>query len=446
MGSATPPFPMPGQRPPKPEPAWAAFRELAQDYTVRTVAPTAESIDPDVDALVVVHPKEISDATSYALDQFVLRGGRLVAFVDPFCVADAGSGDMGQFGMPSRSSNLAKLFEAWGIQYDPGKVAADLQSMTPLRGRDNTVENSPLYLSLRKPNFSGTDVLTSPLNSLMMVMAGSLGSQAAEGLKVTPLVTTSEKSALTDAAMLQFDPNAFRRQFKSGQARQNLAVRLQGKFKTAFPEGKPTSPASETNAVPAATESLPALKESEGDGNVILVADADLLYNEFCGQDLDFLGYKAFQPFNDNLNLFANLVEQMAGSADLIGIRSRGQTQRPFTRVLALQAAAQEQWMEQEQNLEQKVQTTQRRMDELQRQKDDKQRFVLSPEQEKELAAFRKEVLTYRQDLKQVRRNLREGIEALGTKVKLINILLVPALVALAGIGFFVVRRRKTRR
>jgi ABC-type uncharacterized transport system involved in gliding motility auxiliary subunit len=445
LGSTTPPFAMPGQPRPKPEPAWAAFRELSQDYEVRTVAPTAERIDDDVDALVVVHPKEVPDATLYALDQFVLRGGRLVAFVDPFCVADSGGGEAGQFGMPSRSSTLGKLFDAWGVQYEPGKVVADLQAMTPLRGRNNTVENSPLYLSLRKPNFTESDVLTAPLNSLMLVMAGALGGQAADGLKVTPLIASSEKSALADAMMLQFDPNAFRRQFKGGQARMNLAIRLQGKFKTAFPDGKPKPPSGETNAVSAA-ESEPALKEGQGEGNVILVADVDMLYNEFCGQELNFLGYKAFQPFNDNLNLFANMVEQMAGSASLIGIRSRGQTQRPFTRVLALQAAAQEQWMEQEQNLEQKLQTTQRRMEELQRQKDDKQRFVLSPEQEKEQAAFRKEVLNYRQELKQVRRNLREGIESLGMKIKLVNILLVPALVAAAGIGFFVARRRKTRR
>ncbi|MEI6147897.1 MAG: Gldg family protein, partial [bacterium] len=445
MGSTPPPFAMPGQPRPQPEPAWAAFRDLSQDYDVRTLPATTERIDGDVEAVVVVHPKDLPDTTLFALDQFVLRGGRLLAFVDPFCVADSGGNDGGQFGMPSRSSNLAKLFEAWGVQYEPGKVVADLEAMTPLRGRNNTVENSPLYLSLRKPNFAEGDVLTAPLNSLMLVMAGSFGAQAAEGIKVTPLITSSEKSCLTDTMMLQFDPNAFRRQFKSGQASLNLAIRLQGRFKSAFPNGKPR-PVGDTNTVSSAADSESTMKESKGDGNVILVADADVLYNDFCGQELNFLGYKAFQPFNDNLTLFANMVEQMAGSADLIGLRSRGRTQRPFTRVLALQAAAQEQWMEQEKNLEQKLQTTQRRMDELQRQKDDRQRFVLSPEQQREVAVFRKEAANCRQELKQVRRNLREGIEALGMKIKLINILLVPALVAVSGIGFFVIRRRKTER
>ena len=437
-----PQFSMPGQPRPPSQPAWAAFRDLSEDYDVRAIAPTAERIDDDVDTLVVVHPKDLTDKSLYALDQFVLRGGRLLAFVDPFCVADTGNSEMSQFGMPSRSSNLGKLFDAWGVKYEPGKVVADLEAATPLRGRNNSVENSPLYLSLRKADFSENDVLTAPVNSMLMVMAGSFGNEAAEGLKLTPLVFSSEQSALTDAMMVQFDPNAFRRQFKSGHQRYNLAVRLQGKFKTAFPEGQPKETGA-TNQV-ASTETGKPL--TEGSGNVILVADADMLSTEFCGQEVNFFGYKDFQPFNDNMNLFANMVEQMAGSAELIGIRCRGRTQRPFTRVLALQAQAQEQWMEQEQELEQKLQATQQRMAELQGQQDDKQRFVMSPAQAKELAGFREEVLKYKQDLKGVRRNLREGIEALGMQIKLLNIMLMPALVALGGMGYFMLRRAQTKR
>ena len=437
MGTAPSPYMPPNRQ--KPQTPWAAFRDLSQDYTVRTVPVSATEIDPDIDTLVVVHPKNLSDKSLFALDQFVLRGGRLMAFVDPFCVADQESAEMEMMGGmgASRSSSLGKLFDAWGVKYEPGKIVADVEATTPLRGRGNAVEQSPLYLSLRRNNFTQGDVLTAPVNSLMMVMAGAFTGDAAPGLKSTPLIASSVKSALCDAMMLQYDPNAYRRQLKDKARSYNLAIRLQGKFKTAFPEGMPSDPA-QTNASPSTAASL---KEGTQEGNVILVADVDMLYNDFCVQELNLFGYRGFQPFNDNINLFANMVEQMAGSADLIGVRCRGTFRRPFTRVLALEAEAQSRWMEQEQALEEKLQNSQARIAELQQKKDDKQRFIMSPEQTRELEGIRAEVLKYKQELKQVRRNLREDIESLGMTVKVINILLVPALVALAGILFALARR-----
>jgi len=441
LGTPANPYMPPNQRQ-KPQTAWAAFKDLSQDYSVRPIPPTSTDIDPDVDTLIVVHPKSLTDKTLFAIDQFVLRGGRLLAFVDPFCVADQPSSEMDPYGGmgASRSSTLGKLFDAWGVKYEPGKVVADIGSSTQLRGRDNAIEQSPLYLSLRKDNLARGDVLTAPVNSIMMVMAGAFTGDAAPGLKATPLVASSTKSVLADAMMLQYDPNSYRRQLRSPSRSDDLAIRLEGRFKTAFPNGMPDeSESGATNTVKAtATASL---KESKEDGHVILVADVDILVNDFCVQELNLFGYRGFQPFNDNINLFANMVEQMAGSADLIGVRCRGTFNRPFTRVLALQAEAQSRWMEQEQGLEEKLQESQRRITELQQKKDEKQRFILSPEQSRELERVRAEVLNYKQELKQVRRNLREDIEALGMQVKAINIILVPTLVALAGIIFALVRK-----
>ena len=159
LGGQMPAMMMPGQRPQQ-QPAWASFRDLQQDYTVRQIPLTTETIDPDVDALMVVHPKDLSDKTLYAIDQFVLRGGHLLAFVDPFCTADPGATDpMGGYSMPKRSSDLGRLFGAWGVTYDPGKIVADLKATTPLRGKNNAVEYSPLYLSLRKENMNASDVI-----------------------------------------------------------------------------------------------------------------------------------------------------------------------------------------------------------------------------------------------------------------------------------------------
>ena len=438
LGTPTSPTMPPSHRR-KAQPAWAAFRDLPQDYTVRPIPTSTETIDADVDTLVVVHPKGLEDKTLFAIDQFVLRGGRLLAFVDPFCVADEDSTqDMNPYGGmgASRSSSLDKLFTAWGVHYEPGKVVADIEAATQVRERNNSVQQSPYYLSLRKPNLAKGDVLTTPVNSLMMVMAGAFTGEPATGLKTIPLVTSSGKSALCDTMMLNYDPDSYRRQFRNNSKSYTLAVRLEGTFKTAFPEGMPGEAG--TN-----TASASFLKESKTGGHVILVADVDMLYNPFCVQELNLFGYQGFQPFNDNINLLANMVEQLGGSADLIGVRCRGTLNRPFTRVLALQAEAQSRWMEQEQELEGKLQASQQRIEELQRQKDDKQRFILSPEQNRELEGIRGEVLKYKQELKQVRRNLREDIETLGMDVKVINIFAVPGLVALTGLGFALVRRLK---
>jgi ABC-type uncharacterized transport system involved in gliding motility auxiliary subunit len=348
-----------------------------------------------------------------------------------------------------RSSDLGKLLTGWGVAYDPGKLVADLGAATPVRGRGGRVEQSPVYLSLRADNLNARDVLTTSLESLVMPLAGAFTWEGKGDVTATPLITTSEDSALTDAFMAQMDADAIRRGFKSGMKPLNLALRLQGKFATAFPGGKPPAagePGEATNDTAAAESATnaPGLLQSVEAGTVVLVGDVDMLHNQFAVQELNFFGYSGYQPLNDNVNFLANLVEQIAGSADLIGIRCRGRSARPFARVVALERAAQERWLEEERRLEERLQTTQQRLNELQSQKDEKQRYILSPDQRREMDRFRQEVLNYRRQLKEVRRNLREGIERLGVKVKVVNVLFVPALVALVGVGFSVYRRSRT--
>jgi ABC-type uncharacterized transport system involved in gliding motility auxiliary subunit len=442
LGTPPMPFMMPGQRP-ESQPPWVAFQTLKEDYDVREVSPSAESIDADLDALIVVHPKDLPDRMLYALDQFVLRGGRLIAFLDPFCVMDnQADPSAGQFGMPTRASNLQRLLAAWDVSYNPSKLAADQDAATYLRGRGNQVEQSYVYLSLRPANLSRKDVLTASLETMVMPLAGSLSCVSTDKVKVTPLLTTSEKAQESDAMLAQFDSAAIRRGFKSGLKPLTLALRLQGTLSTAFPEGAPG--AGDTNA-PASAEST--LKESATPSTVVLVADVDLLHDQFTVEQMPaFFGMNMSQPANDNISFLLNTVEQMAGSADLIGIRSRGTTARPFQRVLALERLAQEQWLEQERSIEEKLQATQQRLSELESQKDEKQRFIMSPEQQKEIERFREDTRKYRLQLRDVRRSLREGIERLGVRVKLVNILLMPALVVAAGVGFALVRRSRSVR
>jgi ABC-type uncharacterized transport system involved in gliding motility auxiliary subunit len=440
LGSQMPNFAMPGM-PPQQKKPWLSFQDLRQDYDIRDLGPMVETIDGDIEALVVVHPKDLSEGTQYAIDQFVLRGGRLLAFVDPMCVADMENPMPGQqdpYGLKAASSSMDKLFQAWGVSYESGSVLADLKRTSQVRSGNNQVEDSPVWLSLRAQDVNRNDILTARLETLLMPFAGSFSAESTSNLTVTPLISSSDAAGTVGAMSARFGNAAIRGEFKRLPTARRLAVRLSGTFKTAFPGGKPKDP-NDTNAVVSASAGL---KEGRS-AAVILVADADMIYDRFCVQELNFFGATAVQPMNDNMNFLANAVEQIAGSADLVGVRSRGTFNRPFDRVLALHQRAMEQWQDQERLLEQKLNDTQRQLRELQQNKDKNQRFILSPEQKKAIEGFRSTEIAIKKQLKDVRKNLRQDIERLGVKVKLINIAMMPAVVVLAGIGFWMMRRSR---
>jgi len=451
MGVRAFPYAMPGQPQPKSQPPWAVFQDLNKDYDVRQVPAGAEQIEPDINVMVVIHPKNLSEKTLFALDQFVLRGGRLLAFLDPLCMCEA----MQQSEMPpDRSqpfSDLNRLTEAWGVKYEADKVVADLEAATRVRRNDNTVDESPVFLSLRQENIDGQNVITAPLESLILPGAGAFAGTGTEALSVESLLVSSPQSQLVNAMAAQLGSEAVRRDFQAGMKKMNLALLLHGRFKTAFPEGAPKA-APETDAAKAKDQKAEepkkaepsSLKESEKPSTVILVADVDLLYDAFTVQEMNLFGTRAFQPVNDNINFFINAVDHLAGSADLAKIRSRGRFDRPFDRVVALQRQAQEKWLVKERALQTQLETTRARLENLQSQKDKNQKYILSPEQEEEINRFRQEQVKTQHELKQVRKNLREGIEQLGVKVKIVNILLMPVLVAAAGLVFAWHRRSKT--
>lgn len=437
MGVQAMPFAMGDQPRPRNQPPWAAFSGLAEDYEVRELTADVEEIPADVDALLLVHPKNLSERAQYAIDQFILRGGRLLAFIDPLCLADAMSQEQPQMMMgmpPQTSSDLGRLPQAWGVEWDSGQVLADINASTRVRQGNGGVDESPLFLSLRPDNFRRDDLLMSRLDSLIMPMAGVLRGEGAEGVKLTPLITSSEQSKTIPNMMAQMGGDMVRRDFQPGLQRLPLALRLHGNFKTAFPDGLPVAPAADTNAPPPAA--VEGLQASVKPTTVILVGDVDMLHDQFCVQEVNLFGYRGYQPINDNLNLLANALEQLAGAVELAEIRTRGRIERPFDKVLALQQSAQQRWMLQEKALQQQLEATQERLSALQSRKDKNQRYILSPEQEQEIRRFKDEQSRTQRELKQVRKNLREGIERLGVKVKAINILLVPILVGLAGMVF----------
>ncbi len=406
---------------------WVAFEELKKDYALEAVAPEAEKIPDEVAALIVIHPKDLPEATLLALDRFVLRGGRLVVCVDPLSELEhsmAAAGQEAKRGKPG-PSNLGALFDAWGVAFDPALTTVDDRAVTVLRAQNGAQEKNPAFLSLKRENMAQGEVLAARLSMVMLPYAGAFGGDVKEGLAFAPLMRTSgdASSSVASQTILYGGLAAVRAQAKPDGRARTVAAKLTGLFKTAFPE----------------KEGL-----KEGRSAVFLFADADFLYDSFCVAPLNVLGNTVYRPINENLVLFANVLEQAAGLPELAGIRTRGTFSRPFTRVDALEQRAAQEWQKKEQELSAKLQAAQQKLAELQRQKQGDDRFILSPEQQKQIEAFKAERARTAAELKDVRRNLNRSVEALGLRLKVVNILAVPALVALAGLLYGL--RRRCRR
>jgi len=434
---------MPGQTPPTP--AWLSFQQLKDDYTVIQIPPSGDEIDKSISALIIVHPKELPDKMLYAIDQFVMRGGRVLVFVDPMCVAEMETAPAPQYRRPDISSNLEKLFSAWGVTFIPNKVVADMGSASRIRS-NNQIEDSPVWLTLRNTNITRKDILTTQLNTMMMPFAGAFKVNSSSNMTVTPLITSSDAAGLIESMMAQMGASSINRAFKKEPLPLNLAVRLTGKFNSAFPDGKPKDAEEakdEKKTDKTSEKEVAASSLKNGTSTVILVGDVDMLYDRFCIEQGDFMGFKTVQPINDNMSFFANAVEQISGSSDMIGIRSRGRFQRPFDRVLALEQKARLEWQSREESLTEKLRQTQQQLEAMQATKDKTQRSILSAEQKRAITQFREEELRIKNELKTVRKNLRRDVEDLGLNVKIANIALMPLVIVIAGVSYGIYRRKK---
>lgn len=420
---------------------WVFLSELEKTYQVEQIPVSAETIEPEIDLLLLLYPRDMTPTLAYAVDQFILKGGDAILFADPMCVSDGSQS-------PAKSAIPETLFSAWGIKIDPAKVLVDFDYATRLRNQNNQVENNPLWLSVGERAFNADDVTTAPLESMLFPVAGAIEKTDTGNLTYTPLIQSSQQSAMTEAFRIRFGVNQIRRDFKASADRYDLAVRLQGTFKTAFPAGKPEPEDSESEPSEASDEASETaeagLTEGTAPATVIVVADADLLFDAYYVSRQNFLGFNIARIFNDNLNFLLNSCEVLTGSDALIGIRSRGKFERPFTKVETLERRAQERWLAREQELVAKVEETNRKLRQLEGQKDDSQQLIISDEQERAIEKFEAEKRRINEELKLVRRKLREDIETLGTQVKAVNIFVMPMIVALAGVGYGLYRRRKS--
>jgi ABC-type uncharacterized transport system involved in gliding motility auxiliary subunit len=414
---------------------WYLANELKREYEIREVPMSAKEIPKDINVLLLIHPRDAQPQTEYALDQFVLRGGKLIAFVDPYAYFDQSPTMPGMPPQQGSSSDLPTLFKAWGVDMPAGKVVSDV-----VFGSGSGARYTPTVLTLNRTAFSRDDVVTASIETLLYAFGGAFEVKGGD-LKAVELLKSSPNSMLVEGPDVIKSGDEATKNFKPSGKPMPLALRLNGKFKTAFPEGIKERGKDGKESPVANT---PALRESSAENSVILVADVDMLADGAAVDVQDVFGRKVVVPSNGNLAFALGMVEQFAAGDALISLRSRTASFRPLTVVRELEAEAQKQYFGKIRALEEELQKTTARLQELQKsQGAGKSAQLMSPEQQAELERFRKQVAATRLELKEVRKTLRQDAEALVFWTKVVNIALMPLLVALIGLLVALLRRSR---
>lgn len=432
--------PMSKQQPTEP---WVFGSELKRNFDVRKVELDTKKIDDDIKVLLVIHPRNVTEEAEYAIDQFILRGGKLIAFVDPYAYFDQQPDLQNPFGgSQAGQSTLYNLFKAWGVEPTLNQVVADL---TYPSGEGPRL--LPTLLSLPSEALNQDDVVMSQVGTLLIPFGGALQGKPAEGLTQTVLAHSSKNSMLVDLIIATLSGEPSTRGFQPSGKEYPLAIRLAGKFKTAFPNGPPAPmfPRDQKSAPPT-PEEKPAkhIREAAAENQVVVVGDVDMLTDGAAVEVQEMFGQKVVVPRNGNLSFAQGLVEQFAGDQNLMRLRSRASFTQPLKVVQQMEARAQQQYLGKIKELEDGLNQTQEKLQELQKGKPGTSgTTILTPEQQVEIDNFRKKAVEIRGQLKDVRRNLRVESERLQFWTKVVNIALVPLLVALAGLVLAIAKRRK---
>jgi ABC-type uncharacterized transport system involved in gliding motility auxiliary subunit len=439
----------------QPQPSQMVMTELEQSFQIVTVEPTATELPANLDVLLIAHPQNLSQKLQYAVDQFLLGGKPVIVAVDPSSQHFKRQSNPQQMmmggGAQNVSSDLPTLLAAYGVQYDAQKVVGDLENATQVQTGGGGIARYPIWLSLRgKEAFSQTSLATAQLNSAMFIEAGSIAKREGADVTFTPLVQTSAQAGDIASMMLQFaQPDDVAKQI-TPSGRKTVAALVTGKFKTAFPNGVPEEKpaddgAKKDDAKKEEKKDAPkadGLKESKTSSTLFVIADTDWLFDDYSVRKFNFFGQTAAEPFNDNLAFAANTVEFLGGSQDLISIRGKGSSLRPFDVVRKMEAEAQKQYQAKLTELDKRLQEVQTKLTELQGKKGEGNRLVATPEMTKAIEDFQKQQAAMRGERREIRRALREDIDALENRLLVLNLLSTPVLVLAFGIWFYRHRRK----
>jgi ABC-type uncharacterized transport system involved in gliding motility auxiliary subunit len=414
---------------------WVVYQQAEQLFEVRNLGASPIEIPDDVSLLWIVQPKSLPNRTLYAIDQFVMAGGRALIFVDPVADIDPAPTEGMPQGMPpmGQGSDLSRLFDAWGIDFSSTEVVADAELALQISGMGGRPLRHYGYLGVTGPYLNSDDVTTADLNVVHLATAGYLAAAEDGPATLEPLLSSSQVSQPMPATRFSFlpDPSSLQNGFQPDGNSRVLAARVTGMLPSAFPDGAPDDAVStEDGDLPVENAPAGHLAESGAPANLIVVADVDMLADHLWVQVQSFFGQQIANTFASNGAFVVNALENLSGSSDLIGVRSRASFTRPFTRVEALRVDAEARFRETEERLQRELDDTEQRLVELQSAREDSGNILLSQEQRDEIDRFTEQRATIRKELRAVQRGLDEDIERLGTRLKIINIGLVPFLLA----------------
>jgi ABC-type uncharacterized transport system involved in gliding motility auxiliary subunit len=421
---------------------WVAYEQAQQFFDIRIIGGNVKRISDETDLVLLVQPTSLSQTTMYAIDQFVMRGGKALIFADPHVeVNPPPQQQQGQPYTPPRGHALGPLLDAWGIEASPDGVVGDrisAQRVAALSGGRRVVTEYLPWMSLGPVSINREDVVTRDLERINLIAAGRVGVKEGASLTMTPLLFSSEQSQVLDLEAIRPNPNPIQilTDFQASGEVLTMAGRFTGPAKSAFPDGPPPREDSRTETGPDPELVAEHLGESDGPINAIVVADADLLADQIWMQGG---GGSQAVPVAQNGDLFVNMLDNLAGSASLIGLRGRGLSTRPFTLVDDIRRDSELQFRSKERDLLQNIEDSQRRIADLQQ--TDEGQFILSAEQQKTISDLRRDIVRKRAELREVQHALQEDIDRLDATLKVINIGAIPLLIALVALVLFFARR-----
>lgn len=443
-----PPMAMPGQ---PQQPDQVVISEWERTFEIVPIQPSDSKLPDNLDVLAVIHPQGLDPQLVFEIDQHVLSGKPLFLALDPssrFFKDQAGQNQ--QFGQmpPNMASNLPNLLAAWGVTFDTQQVVGDNTLASQVITNQGNVR-FPVWLTLTADRFNRDLLPTSNLKTMMMIESGSFTMAESEDLTFTPMIMTTPSAGNVASMMLNFTPpSELSRQINPSGEPQILAGMISGTFTTAFPDGRPAAiePTGEEDGETQPDEpAVPGLTASTRPGTVILVTDTDWLLDSYSVRRMNFLGMTALEPLNDNLSFGSSSLEYLGGSEDLISIRGKGTTLRPFVVVQQMEAAAQERYQVELEEVDARLREVQNELNQLATQQSEGRRLVATPEIQQALENYRAQEASVRAERRKIRKALRENIERLETVLLLANLLIIPIGILLIGITFFTRRNRRQK-
>ena len=436
----------------QPDPPWAITRQLQMDYEVQSLQLDVPKAPDDIDFLMVIHPKNFEQKAVFAIDQFVMRGGKLMVFVDPHCVADRPPKDPRNpyAGMSYQAgSQLNNLLVNWGAVVYTKKIAVD-RALATKTGRPP----QPFlpYLTLNDSCVNKSQTMVSELNDLRMLFAGAIGKHGGTAT-FTPLISTTKTGNTwlpKDTTSLNMpDPNRIQKEVEDGTEAVTLACLLSGQMSSIFPNGidiKDDSPAPAPDTQPATqpattqpkerTKHLDAIKNTDK-GTVLVVSDVDIITDMLC-YDRSFFG---MAQSGGNVPFVLNALEFLSGSEDLISIRSRGRFMRPFTVLDEIERETDRETQAKIEAVNAEIKASQDELNALGRRSTTEQDVALLEakllEQRREIEAKITAANRQLRNLKSVR---REKVEALERKMEYCNVFIAPTILLLIAIALSLFR------